>query len=53
MYFLLFLTVLAIVYIKSFKESFNQEQVQKVTPVLVVSTLIIFIFAIFASLISN
>lgn len=48
MYILLFLTILVIVYVVSFKDNFTQENIEKVTPVLVVSM----VFIIFISVLS-
>lgn len=53
MYFLLFLVVLVIVYVKSFEENFNEEQIQKVTPILISVSAVLFILAILASVISR
>ena len=48
MYILLFFVVLTIVYITSFKDNFTQENIEKVTPVLV----LVAIFVVFISVLS-
>jgi hypothetical protein len=46
MYVLLFFIILVVVYISSFKDSFTQENIEKVTPVLVIVTLFIVILSV-------
>jgi uncharacterized membrane protein len=48
MYILLFFVVLIIVYIVSFKDNFTQENIEKVTPVL----MLVAIFVVFISVLS-
>lgn len=48
MYILLFFVVLIIAYIVSFKDNFTQENIEKVTPVL----MLIAIFVVFISILS-
>lgn len=48
MYILLFLAILVVVYVTSFKDNFTQANIEKVTPVLVVSVL----FIVFISILS-
>lgn len=53
MYFLLYLILLVVVYVVSFKSDFTEEKVKKITPILVGSTFIIFVLNILSSLISK
>lgn len=48
MYILLFFVILIIAYIVSFKDNFTQENIEKVTPVL----MLIAIFVVFISILS-
>lgn len=48
MYILLFFVILIITYIVSFKDNFTQENIEKVTPVL----MLIAIFVVFISILS-
>lgn len=50
MYFLLFLLVLVIVYINSFKDNFDKENIAKVTPILFAVTFAIVILSIVSAL---
>jgi len=50
MYFMLFIVILAVVYIKSFKDSFNQEQLQKVGNILTIVTVALIVIFILASI---
>lgn len=46
----LWLTIIAIVYVASFKDDFTKEHIDKVTPFLIGVTLIVFAFGILTSL---
>ena len=48
MYILFFLAILIIVYVASFKDNFTQENIEKVTPVL----MLVAIFVVFISVLS-
>lgn len=50
MYFILFIILVCAVYIKSFKEDFTEEHINKVAPVLVVLAIIIIIPSLLASI---
>lgn len=49
MYFLLFIATLMIIYIVSFKDSFTQEHIQKVAPVIALVSAVFFILAVIVS----
>lgn len=51
MYILLFLVILTIIYINSFKSDFTSEKLQKVSNVLVLITFVILLLCIITSLI--
>lgn len=53
MYFLLFITLICVVYIKTFKQSFNEEQIQKVTPILMLVLLLVLALAILTSILNR
>jgi len=49
MYFLLFLVIIIVCYVKSFKENFTTEKIEKVTPVLFFTLLITVVLCILSS----
>lgn len=51
MYFLLYITAIISVYIASFKDNFNKENIEKSVPVIILFTGIVFIIAILSSII--
>lgn len=51
MYILLFLVILILVYVKSFKDNFTQENIEKVTPVLVLVVLFVLVIGILSALV--
>jgi hypothetical protein len=53
MFILLFFLIITIVYIASFKESFTQENIEKVQPILIMSGVIIMILCILYSLVAR
>ena len=50
MYILLFIAILAIVYIRSFKDGFDQELLQKVSTVVIAVTIAILLICIISSI---
>ena len=53
MYLLLFIVILIIIYVKSFKDDFTQEKISKVVPVLVFVTVVSLVLMVLASLIAK
>jgi hypothetical protein len=53
MYVFIFLLMLIIVYIKSFKENFNAENIQKVVPILLMVGAVIIVLTIFSAISSS
>jgi hypothetical protein len=53
MYLLLFLVVLCVVYIASFKTDFNQEQLSKVAPVVIAIVAITLVLCLFSVMIKS
>lgn len=51
MYFLLFLVILVVAYITSFKDNFTQENIEKVTPVLFLVALFIVVLNVLSALV--
>lgn len=49
MYFLIFLIIIVVVYVNSFKECFNQENLEKLTPVLLLVVGVTIILCILSS----
>lgn len=49
MYFLLFFAILILIYIGSFKDSFTQENITKLTPILFASVAIVVILSIISA----
>lgn len=52
-YILLYLILITVIYISSFKENFTAEKIQKVTPALILVTVIIVLLCILSSFLSN
>lgn len=52
MYILLFLAITVIVYIRSFKENFNNELIDKVTPILMLVTGVILLLMLVSNILS-
>ena len=53
MFFVLFIILFSIIYVKSFKSDFNEEQIQKVTPVLMVFSVFLITLAIIGSVLTR
>lgn len=51
MYILLFLAILIIVYVASFKDNFTQENIEKVTPVLAIIVIFIVVISILSAIV--
>ena len=52
-YILLYLILITVIYISSFKENFTAEKIQKVTPALILVTIVIVLLCILSSFLSN
>lgn len=52
-YILLYLILITVIYISSFKENFTAEKIQKVTPALILVTVVIVLLCILSSFLSN
>ena len=50
MYIFLFLIIVIIVYVMSFKDNFTKEHIDKVTPVLIIGAVISLVLCILASI---
>lgn len=50
MYFLFFIIVFTIVYIKSFKDNFTAETIDKVTPIILLVSLVVVALGIISSI---
>ena len=53
MYIILFIAIVAIVYIKSFKDNFTQETIDKVAPILLIIAGITLVFMLLISVLSH
>lgn len=50
MYFLLFLVAVFVLYVKSFKDDFTKENIEKVAPVVILIAVIVIISSILSSI---
>lgn len=53
MYFLIFIVVTMIVYVKAFKEDFTEETVAKVSPVLILIGIVTLVLAVLTSIMNK
>lgn len=49
MYFLIFIAIICVVYVRAFKDNFTKENIDKVTPVLVIVCVISLLLSIFGN----
>lgn len=53
MYFLLFLCVLCVIYINTFKDDFTKEKIDKVAPIITLTVVIVMALCILTSVMTN
>lgn len=51
MFFLLYIIIMIVIYISSFKENFTTEKIEKITPIMLFTLIIIVVLCIVSSLV--